>query len=217
MPEQQLSLATPPASMPRWTECRVYPRTDCDLRSICQPASGPGSDESRWAASVRNISQGGVLLQIRRRYEKGTGLAIVLPVRGGQDVATFFARVVRVTTVGVGLWSLGCQFVSPMSEDELKQVLMPPGRNTIHGVQLHIATASGKTVRCRFKQLRIAQPWPVSAGQTLLIRSRAQSSPWTLHVHLTACRKQGDRWLLWGKLPHGASDADVLHKLSVVQ
>src|SRR4051812_28109163 len=93
-------------------ECRVYPRLSCELSGTCQPASARGSDESRWAAVVRNISQGGALLLLRRRYEPGTALALELPVLGGQEPCTIYAKVLQVTPDGKGTWTLRCQFVS---------------------------------------------------------------------------------------------------------
>ncbi len=199
-------------------ECRVFPRVDCEVPGFCQPASAHGSEESRWAATVRNISQGGVRLQLPRRYEPGTGLAIELPVQGGRESSTFFAKVLQVATVSPGLWSLRCQFISPLSEDELQQVLANTGKATIEGVQLHIATAGSQMVRCMINRLRIADTWPVAAGKMLVIRGGAAHNPlWSLRVQVTNCVSDGSRWIVECHLPQAARAADILALLSFQQ
>jgi PilZ domain len=104
-------------------ECRVYRRLNCELPGFCKPASEMGAEESRWSATVRDISQGGVRLQITRRYEPGASLAIELPTMMGQDNFTFFVKVIHVRPEQAGLWVHGCQFISPLSQDELKRLL----------------------------------------------------------------------------------------------
>jgi PilZ domain len=103
-------------------ECRVYRRLDCELGGFCKPASELGSDESRWSATARDISQGGIRLQISRRYEPGATLAVELPAKAGKETCVFFAKVIHVRPEKTGLWMHGCQFVSPLSQDELKRL-----------------------------------------------------------------------------------------------
>jgi PilZ domain len=104
-------------------ECRVYRRLNCELPGFCKPASELGSEEPRWSATARDISQGGIRLQISRRYEPGATLAIELPAKVGQENCVFFAKVIHVRPEQAGLWMHGCQFISPLSQDELKRLL----------------------------------------------------------------------------------------------
>jgi PilZ domain len=107
----------------RGLECRVYQRLSCELPGFCKPASDLGSgNEARWSAIVRDISQGGVRLLLSRRYQPGAGLAIELPAMDGQETCTFFAKVIHVRAEAGGLWVHGCQFVSPLSLDEMKRL-----------------------------------------------------------------------------------------------
>src|SRR5262249_55281050 len=106
-------------------ECRVYERLECELASSCQPATAFGHEEPRWTAKIRDISQGGVRLLLRRRYERGTGLAIDLPGAPGKEPSTVLVKVVHVRSEGGGSWSLGCKFISPLSEEELQLLLDP--------------------------------------------------------------------------------------------
>src|SRR4051812_47471166 len=99
-------------------ECRVCPRVECELPSSCQPASAVVSKEAQWSATIRNISVGGVSLHLQRRFEPGAGLAIELPGRDGREGYTVLARVVQVRRQPDGAWSLGCQFVSELGEDQ---------------------------------------------------------------------------------------------------
>src|SRR5271157_1158694 len=125
MLEQLATAANPVPLQGRRLECRVYQRLSCDLPGYCQPASALGSNETRWPASARDISQGGICLQMRRRYEPGAGLAIELPAAANQENVTFFVRVANVRPEPGGLWSHGCRFVSPLSQDELKRLVGP--------------------------------------------------------------------------------------------
>src|SRR5690242_12168671 len=81
--------AVPPSGstiMPQQaTDCRVYERRPCHLPTSCQPAA---AQETRWAATIVDLSQGGVRLSLRRRFERGACLAIELPGRDGEDPYT---------------------------------------------------------------------------------------------------------------------------------
>jgi len=123
MLEQLAPAANPLPLQGRRLECRVYRRLPCDLPGSCKPASDLGCEEARWSATARDISQGGVRLLLSRRYEPGSGLAIELPAKGGQELCTFLAKVIHVRAEPEGSWTHGCQFVSPLSQDELQRLL----------------------------------------------------------------------------------------------
>src|SRR5947207_14623946 len=113
MPAQLVSAPGPVKSRVA-VECRVSERLACELPSSCQPASGITSKESRWAATIRDISLGGAKLNLRRRFEPGTGLAIELPGTGNGEAYTVLARVVHVRAQSDGTWLLGCRFISQL-------------------------------------------------------------------------------------------------------
>jgi hypothetical protein len=119
---QSLPVAVPP---PKWpaTDCRVYERKSCSLPTTCQPASALEMKEMRWAGTICDISQGGVRLLLSRRFEKGTGLAIELPGDSEHEPAVVFVKVIHIHREENGAWSMGCKFVSDLSEDEVDRLL----------------------------------------------------------------------------------------------
>jgi hypothetical protein len=122
MPEQLLqavgglSTARPPI------ECRVYPRLSCEVATSCQPTSAWGRKDSRWSATISDVSPGGIRLIVRRRFEAGAGLGIELPGRDGEEPYTVLAKVIHVQPLPDGSWALGCKFISELSEDELQNL-----------------------------------------------------------------------------------------------
>lgn len=122
MPSQIFSGA--PASKDQaGVECRVFERRPCVLPTTCQPASVSEMNELRWSASICDISQGGLLVHLSRRFEKGTGLAVELPGTEERESSTVFVKVVHVKANDAGGWALGCRFVSELGEDELQRLL----------------------------------------------------------------------------------------------
>jgi PilZ domain len=80
--------------------------------------------EMRWAATILDISQGGVRIKLQRRFEKGTGLAIELPGDDQRESSVVFVKVVRVSAQDDGAWALGCKFVSELSDDEVQRLML---------------------------------------------------------------------------------------------
>lgn len=163
-----LETLSPEEAAPSW-ECRVWERFPCDLATTCQPLSALTSEGPQWTARARDISAGGVGLILRRRFEPGTGLALVL---AGADAAVY-ARVVHVTALaGIG-WMHGCQFVNPLTPEELNHLLLPadtpaatleqPGRTTDY---LH-ARATSKDSSPGLRRLGAA---PVPVARSTIIR-----------------------------------------------
>jgi hypothetical protein len=100
----------------------VFERKPCALPATCQPASVSEMKETRWPASISDISVGGVLIVLPRRFEKGTGLALELPGDAERESAIVFVKVVHLKRQDAA-WALGCKFVSPLSDDELQRLL----------------------------------------------------------------------------------------------
>ncbi len=102
---------------------RLYERYPCHLPTSCQPASTWGNPESKWASTILNISTAGICLNVARRFEKGTGLAIELPADSGRQAYTVLGKVVYVRPQKDGSWTHGCAFLSELNEDEIQRLL----------------------------------------------------------------------------------------------
>jgi PilZ domain len=125
MPEQLFQTADSlPAPQPN-IECRVYKRDASEFSVSCQPTSAWGRKDARWPAAIDDISQGGICLIVRRRFEPGAGLGIELPGRDGDDPYTVLAKVIHVRALPDGSWALGCKFISELSEDEVEHLTRP--------------------------------------------------------------------------------------------
>ncbi|HZY83896.1 MAG TPA: PilZ domain-containing protein [Gemmataceae bacterium] len=107
------------APRPPHAERRASARHFCRLEGSCR-ALPEGRGES-WAATVRDISADGVGLLLRRRFEPGVLLAVELAV--GREARSLLARVVHATAHAGG-WLVGCRFLSPLDEDELRAILL---------------------------------------------------------------------------------------------
>jgi hypothetical protein len=105
------------------TDCRVRERHLCGLQTSCQPIAARADKDCLWPAEVRDISVHGMGLVLRRRFERGTGLAVEIPGPDGQPADTLLAKVVHISARKDGGWLLGCNFVSELSQDELRRLL----------------------------------------------------------------------------------------------
>jgi hypothetical protein len=156
-------------------DCRVYPRHACQVSTLCQPAGG---NETRWPAAMNNVSQGGVALVLGRRFERKTCLAIELPGANDGDPYTVFVRVVHLRSNGDGSYTLGCQFVSELSEEELGRLVheQPPSTPTsdvpsvVADLRVEVEESEAVIARCRVKRFHVASSWPLEAGQTIYLR-----------------------------------------------
>jgi PilZ domain len=188
-------------------ECRVSERHNCGLPTACQPTSTWGSKEARWPATIEDISLGGILLILRRRFEPGAGLAIELPGHDGGEPYTVLAKVIHTRSRGDGSWVIGSRFVSELSEDELQRLLAspspvgdpphqtqaepvapsrltqvghPPGvsqNQSIGEMRLQIVLSSGAVINCRLRRLTVAEPWPPLPGKRLILRGAVWNGP----------------------------------------
>jgi hypothetical protein len=96
---------------------RVWVRYSCDLESTCH--SRLGADELSWSARVRDISRGGLNLQLNRTFEPGSVLTVDLPLGPDSTPRTLTVKVVHAQNKGPGNWSLGCSFEKNLEEVDL--------------------------------------------------------------------------------------------------
>jgi hypothetical protein len=101
------------------TERRARPRFPIDRYVACQ------AHETRtgWLARIRDISQRGIALVLRHRFEPGTELTIELETNGWPRHLS--VRVIYATRDTKDRWIIGCAFVSQLSEEELQGILHP--------------------------------------------------------------------------------------------
>jgi hypothetical protein len=101
-------------------ERRAWVRLASERDASCRPIAGFA--EAAWLGTVRDISQGGVALILRRRFEPGTGLFIEVETNAGES-RCLPARVVRVKLESAGSWITGCAFASLLSPEELQTLV----------------------------------------------------------------------------------------------
>jgi hypothetical protein len=107
---------------PRGADRRASVRYPCSedgfgLDNSCRPI-GTERKEA-WAASVRDMSTGGVGLCVNRRFEPGTLLVVELQDFDQTASRTLLVRVARVQKEDRDAWILGCEFIHKMTEAEL--------------------------------------------------------------------------------------------------
>ena len=106
-------------------ERRVRVRYPTDRESMCQPGEGR-LDQAWWLARLTDISTTGVALvlkQLRQKFPAGTILTVELQNWTGDVSRTLPTRVVHMTPHPEGGWIMGCAFVKPLTEEELKALL----------------------------------------------------------------------------------------------
>jgi hypothetical protein len=72
-------------------------------------------------ATTQDLSSGGVSLVVPQWF--GTGTMIRVELQGASAVRTLDACVMHATLQKDGTWFLGCAWVTPLSPDELKELL----------------------------------------------------------------------------------------------
>src|SRR5262249_27459996 len=109
------------APCPAGAERRASVRFPCLHGTSCAMNVSLHSDGEapleHWAATVQDISQGGMGLVVGRRFEKGTVLSVELQDAKGTNARSVLATVVRVLPQGLGQWLLGCVFSKPLTRE----------------------------------------------------------------------------------------------------
>ena len=108
-----------PPSNPK-AERRVSVRYESSLKGSCQTLSA--HRETSWEAVIRDISSEGIGLLLVRRFEPGAVLSIELIDSRDEQPRVLLARVVHATTRPEGGWLIGCELVSPLSDEEVRSL-----------------------------------------------------------------------------------------------
>jgi hypothetical protein len=190
-------------------ECRVFKRVDCELPTSCAPTA---SGELRWSATIRDISVSGLRLSLRRRFERNAALAIELPGTPGQEPYVVFVKVMNTRAEDGGTWSLGCQFVSELGEDELERLLtafpqhaepvaqppaqtLAPDTRVIANAMIRLEIVPGRFIRGRVKWLRAPEAWPPAAGTAMKFHGQASNgSQWHHRIEIVKCSRYAESW-----------------------
>jgi hypothetical protein len=102
-------------------ERRAWLRFPNEQDIICHPVTGRPQDEPElaWLGKVRDISPAGIGLSMSRRFEPGAELIAELSVK--RDASLLLpVRVIHATPDEKGQWIIGCEFIFPLSEEELQ-------------------------------------------------------------------------------------------------
>jgi hypothetical protein len=100
---------------------RVRVRYEQSLKTFCQQGSGE-LDQVWWMGTVRDLSGNGIGFVVQHRFDPGAILTLELENAARTFSDTFQVRVVRVLPQP-GCWFLGCTFLQPLTEDEVRALL----------------------------------------------------------------------------------------------
>jgi c-di-GMP-binding flagellar brake protein YcgR len=99
-------------------ERRVWLRYAADLNTRCAEVGDDG--ETGIAATIRDISRGGLKVIASRRFEPGTVLSVELPSVSGESALAVLMCVVRAQPHGDTEWAMGCRFSGELSDEQLQ-------------------------------------------------------------------------------------------------
>src|SRR5262249_55609707 len=129
---------------------RVWVRFPADLETTYQPAG----NAVRLAARVRDVSIGGLSLEVDRCFDPGDLLSVELPGATEQSRTTVLACVVHVTPRADSGWVLGCTFARELNAEDLAA---SGARRERHG-----ASDQRMWVRCSGDVKATIQPVPTA-------------------------------------------------------
>jgi serine/threonine protein kinase len=84
---------------------------------------GESGFEESWPVLVRDVSAEGIGILLARRFETGTVLSVELGMGRDLPFHQLSCRVVRVMADRTGHWVHGCKFDSPLSPNDVKNLL----------------------------------------------------------------------------------------------
>jgi hypothetical protein len=81
-------------------------------------------EEVLWVARMQDICREGVRLLLMRRFEPGSLLRLEVPGKSPDTPLLIQARVIHVVPYPNGSFGLGCAFSRPLTEEELKNLVL---------------------------------------------------------------------------------------------
>jgi hypothetical protein len=124
MPERAASVREPEPP-PDAAEQRARVRFPIQQPSLCQRVEAETND-FWFMASIRDLSQHGVGILVNCTFDPGLFLAIEPLTLHEEFGRGFQCRVVYAREEQPGRWFLGCEFVQPLTERELRAFLQGP-------------------------------------------------------------------------------------------
>jgi hypothetical protein len=109
--------------MPCPPERRAAVRFACLRECIVRPELGTGALEDWWSGMAYNLSVSGIGIGLLYPLPQGT--IVQIEPRGWRGARGMRARVVR-STLESYVWFHGCEFLQPLTEDELRAWLQTP-------------------------------------------------------------------------------------------
>lgn len=155
-------------------ERRAWVRYPCKLETNCKSET----DRLGCPATVRNISLGGMSLQVDRQFESGTLIRVQVQSALENTPHMLCLRVIHVTSQPDGTWLLGCAFARELSDDSLRAFRaarvrpMPPDNRSWKRFLCNIMT-SCKSVEPAQLEPAAAKILNVSAAGLGLLVTRA--------------------------------------------
>jgi hypothetical protein len=111
-------------SMPDSRERRVWTRYTANRITVNM--SEADTEEISWVARMQDLSQKGIGLLFKRRFEVGAKLTVELLVEGRDEPVQLHVQVVHADQKPDGNWYVGCQLAMELSEEELQSLLQAP-------------------------------------------------------------------------------------------
>jgi hypothetical protein len=171
-------------------------RHPCEVPTTCQPPSAYAKDP--WPATIRDISTQGLTLTLSRRFERGSGLAIDLPGEDGNSFSVW-SRVTEVHAAPGGGWTLSCDFISELSDEEVN-VVTAAQAPMITGVLFHVRIRPGEYLRWIVKRLEMASRWPLPKGKIVTFRVGGPNETNEIQLKVKKCLLFGSYWVVDCKL-----------------
>jgi PilZ domain len=100
---------------------RSWVRFVCNVQAVCDtvPANGRAPE----SVQVLNLSPSGVGLAVPRPIETGSMLSLELKSASGRHACTMLACVVHASGRDAGPWTVGCNFIRELTEQEMESLL----------------------------------------------------------------------------------------------
>jgi hypothetical protein len=132
MVEQATAVPTQYAEIVLKGERRAWLRFPSDRDIVCKPPIKPphGEPEVSWLGQVRDVSPVGIGLSMSRRFEPGAELIIELSTKNDETLK-LPVWVAHATPDEQGHWIIGCEFIFPLSQEELQRFLAEDSENVM--------------------------------------------------------------------------------------
>ncbi len=99
-------------------EQRTASRQSCLIEATSRPVET--GDGMAWGGTVKDISAGGLKLGLCFPFSPGTFLAVEMQSAAGALSRALVCSVVHVHDHADGTWTLGCEFIKPLSDSEVE-------------------------------------------------------------------------------------------------